>query len=107
MKPIAPKNRLIADEELESETLQTQPARAVGDAKPFPEGYAPRTPRRRTGKGAYPGRRQVTAYVEDKLFLWLKSISAQHDKTMVEIFEEALTAYVNSYAAQRKFGGGQ
>jgi hypothetical protein len=105
MKPAAPKNRLIADDELDAVEREAQVARPASDAKPFAEGYAPRTPRRRAGKGAYPGRRQVTGYVEDKLFLWLKSISAQHDKTMVEIFEEALTAYVNSYAAQRKFGG--
>lgn len=56
------------------------------------------------GRGPYPGRKQVTAHVDKKLFLWLKSISAQEDKPMVLIFEEALSAYVNTYAAQKKFG---
>lgn len=70
---------------------------------------APLVRRRRrpkpSGGGVYPGMRQVTAYVEPTLFKWLKSISAETDKPMVQIMEEALTAYVQSFAAGRKFGG--
>lgn len=54
--------------------------------------------------GPYPGRRQVTAHIDRQLFLWLKSISAQTDKPMIVLFEEALSEYVQRIAAQKKFG---
>jgi hypothetical protein len=53
----------------------------------------------------YPGRRQVTAHIPRQLFLWLKAISAQTDKPMILIMEEALNEYVQRHAAQKKFGG--
>ena len=92
-------NRLIAEHEDDAvEDREAAPARPR--VKPSPT----RNPRRREGRGSYPGRRQVTGYVSDQLFLWLKSISVQADKPMIEIMEEALTTYVNSWAAQKKFG---
>jgi hypothetical protein len=95
----ATQNRLIADHEDDGiEENEDTPAR------PRVKPSATRNPRRREGRGSYPGRRQVTGYVSDQLFLYLKSISAQDDKAMIEIMEEALTAYVNSWAAQKKFG---
>lgn len=101
-----PANRLISDDEDE-----IQPASAPQTARADPKHNAEPADRaeqgrRSTGKGPYPGRRQVTAHIDRQLFLWLKRISAESDKPMVEIFEDALSAYVNTYAAQRKFGGG-
>ena len=93
-----PQNRLINEDEDEAPAISTPPARP--SVKPSPT----RNPRRGEGKGPYPGRRQVTAHIDRQLFLWLKSIAAQTDKPMVEIFEEALHAYVASFAAQKKFG---
>lgn len=57
------------------------------------------------GRGPYPGRRQVTAHIPRQLFLWLKAISAQTDKPMILLMEEALNEYVQRHAAQKKFGG--
>lgn len=88
-------NRLISDDSAGDEP---QPV-ARPDLKPT----ATRNPRRVNGRTVYPGRRQVTAHIPQQLFLWLKSISAQTDIPMVEIFEVALTDYVNSYAAKKKF----
>jgi hypothetical protein len=92
-------NRLINDDDAE-DAVETAPPVSRHAVKPSPT----RNPRRVEGKGPYPGRRQVTAHIDRQLFLWLKSISAQTDKPMVEIFEEALNAYVSSFAAQKKFG---
>jgi len=64
---------------------------------------APRKRRASEGRGAYPDKRQVTAYIDRQLFLWLKSISVQTDKPMIQLMEEALSQYVNTYAAQQKF----
>ena len=93
-----PQNRLISDD-VDDEVVET-----TIPARPSVKPSATRNPRKRDGKGSYPGRRQVTAYIDRQLFLWLKSISAQTEKPMVEIFEEALSAYVTSFAAQKKFG---
>ncbi len=93
-------NRLINDDDAGAPSEPVNPT-ARHAVKPSPT----RNPRRLEGRGPYPGRRQVTAHIDRQLFLWLKSISAQTDKPMVEIFEEALNAYVSSFAAQKKFGG--
>jgi len=104
-----PPNRLISDDDDETPVAsapaaggQSEVARAAAPT----ESEGQRKRKRSSGQGPYPGRRQVTAHIDRQLFLWLKSISAQTDKPMVEIFEEALSAYVNSFAAQRKFGAG-
>ena len=65
---------------------------------------APEKPVDKRRGGPYPGRRQVTAHIDRQLFLWLKSISAQTDKPMIVLFEEALSEYVQRIAAQKKFG---
>lgn len=96
-----PPNRLINDEdedEAVAVSTTTLPPRPSVKASPT------RTPRSANGKGPYPGRRQVTAHIDRNLFLGLKAISAQSEKPMVEIFEEALQAYVASVLAQKKFG---
>lgn len=97
-------NRVIRDDD---DGAPIQPRSPVLESAPVAD--APLTRRRRrpkpSGGGVYPGMRQVTAYVEPTLFKWLKSISAETDKPMVQIMEEALTAYVQSFAAGRKFGG--
>ncbi|MFZ4602982.1 MAG: hypothetical protein ACOYM8_11040 [Caulobacterales bacterium] len=97
-------NRLIVDDEPMPAAIPAAPSNAPGSVA-----AAQPTRRRRRAKpsmtGDYPGMRRVTGYVEPTLFRWLKSISAETDKPMIEIFEEALTAYVESYAAGRKFGG--
>jgi hypothetical protein len=92
-------NRLINDDDDDVPPPAATPVSRQA-VKPSPT----RTPRKLEGKGPYPGRRQVTAHIDRQLFLWLKSISAQTDKPMVEIFEEALNTYVSSFAAQKKFG---
>lgn len=98
-----PGNRLIRDDPADAEPPRTTapaPAAAAAD-RPLPRLARPRA----GGKGGpYQNRRQVTAHIDKRLFLWLKSISAQTEKPMVELFEEALNAYVASYAAQTKFG---
>jgi hypothetical protein len=92
-------NRLINDDDADAPAEAAAPvSRHAVKASPT------RNPRRSESRGPYPGRRQVTAHIDRQLFLWLKSISAQTDKPMVEIFEEALNAYVSSFAAQKKFG---
>jgi hypothetical protein len=97
-------NRVIRDDD---DDAPIQPRTQA--LEPAATSEAPLTRRRRrpkpSGGGVYPGMRQVTAYVEPPLFKWLKSISAETDKPMVLIMEEALTAYVQSFAAGRKFGG--
>lgn len=105
-----PQNRLIADDDSDTDTdmpvgraVAEQSAPASG-ATPRRAQPAPEPAAARKGKGPYPGRRQVTAHIDRQLFLWLKSISAQTDKPMVVLFEEALSAYVSSYAAAKKFG---
>lgn len=102
MTQVPPQNRLIVDDEdaaPEPAAVTTPQATQVV----APPATKTRKRRRPEGKGAYPDKRQVTAYVDRQLFLWLKSISAQTDKPMVELFEEALTQYVNTFAAQKKF----
>lgn len=97
-------NRLISNDE-------TDDAPMNAPSSPQSSATAEETPLRRkrrqkpSGRGVYPGMRQVTAYVEPTLFRWLKSISAETDKPMVQIMEEALAAYVERFAAGRKFGG--
>lgn len=94
-------NRLIVDDEPTPSASVAAPMTVQTEAQPIR--------RKRRAKpsitGDYPGMRRVTGYVEPTLFRWLKSISAETDKPMIQIFEEALTDYVQSYAAGRKFGG--
>ena len=104
--PVQPQqNRLIADDDGEAEmpVARTAAEQAAPPAAAAPSRtQAPPEPvAARKGKGPYPGRRQVTAHIDRQLFLWLKSISAQTDKPMVVLFEEALSAYVSSYAAAK------
>lgn len=107
-------NRLIVDDEPLPAPTPTPavaaPSMAPAVAQPVATAATTQPIRRRrrakpSMTGDYPGMRRVTGYVEPTLFRWLKSISAETDKPMIEIFEEALTAYVESYAAGRKFGG--
>lgn len=92
-----PTNRLIND--ADDEPPAATPYTDHGSPPPS----ATRTPKSKGGKGAYPLRRQLTAYVEPSLFLRLKSISALTEKPMIEIMEEALSAYAQTFAAQRTF----
>lgn len=106
MTQVPPQNRLIVDDEdaAPEPVASTAPQTTQGTTQVVaPPATKARKRRRPEGKGAYPDKRQVTAYVDRQLFLWLKSISAQTDKPMVELFEEALTQYVNTFAAQKKF----
>jgi hypothetical protein len=97
------KNRLIIDDEPE---LTPEPVRARAEAPREREpDVAARAPAR--AKKPYADQRKVTAYVDAQTFMWLKSIHAQTNKTMMAIMEEALTQYVQAYAAKQKFGGGQ
>lgn len=89
-------NRLIRDEE-EAEQSVAAPVSPKSD--PLPP-----SPRKR-GRGPYPGKRQVTAHIDENLFKWLRSMSVQTDKPMVVMFEEALSAYVQRFAAGKKFSG--
>ncbi len=91
-------NRLIDDTADEAETPPPTPP-LIAASRPS----ATRTPRKMGGNGAYPGRRQITAYIEKPLFMRIKAISAQTERPMVEILEEALTTFVSSYLSQRKF----
>jgi hypothetical protein len=102
--PPLPKNRTIIHDDEDDKPIMpasaiTQPASAPTDTRP------PRQRRRNQGKGAYPGKRQITVYTDEDLFYKVKAISVTARKTMQELMEEALTNYVNSYAAQRKFEG--
>ena len=99
MSKSPPTNRLISDDEEE-----LPPQRPAMPATPSLKPSPTRAPRSQGGKGPYPGRRQVTAHIDRALFLGLKAISAQTEKPMVEIMEEALRAYVESIFAQKKFG---
>ena len=93
-------NRLISDDSDDT----PPPSRTAMPATPSVKPSTTRSPRAAGGKGPYPGRRQVTAHIDRNLFLGLKAISAQTEKPMVELFEEALQAYVASVLAQKKFG---
>lgn len=92
-------NRLIRDDD------DVQPASppAAPDIRRMIDDSVPKP---RTG-GPYPGRRKVTAHIDRQLFLWLKSMSAQTDKPMILLMEEALTEYVQRWQASRKFAAGQ
>lgn len=85
-------NRLIRDDE---------PAAPPVAAEAQPEPTKP-LKARTFGRGPYANRRQVTAHIDPQLFKWLKTIHVQTGKTMVEMFEEALTDYVQRYAVQKK-----
>lgn len=91
-------NRLIRDDEDEALAPPESP-------KPQPLSREATKPVNKRRGGPYPGRRQVTAHIERELFLWLKAISAQTDKPMIQLMEEALREYVQRHAAQMKFGG--
>lgn len=96
-------NRLIRGTGPEEQNVAT----TDGATAPHPDEAEParkRTRRRPRHGGPYPGKRQVTAYIDRALFLWLKSISAQTDLPMVEIFETALSDYVNQFKARQSFG---
>jgi hypothetical protein len=99
MTKTPPSNRLISDDSEDIPTPRTAMP-ATPSVKPSPT----RSPRTGEGRGPYPGRRQVTAHIDRNLFLGLKAISAQTEKPMVELFEEALQAYVASVLSQKKFG---
>lgn len=94
-------NRLINDDAEEAIVAEARiaPLPDTPDPPPSPT----RNPRRVRGKGSYPGRRQVTAYIPKDLFMGLKAISARTERPMVEIFEQALDAYVKSLMAQKMF----
>lgn len=99
MSKTPPTNRLISDD-----ADDIAPPRMAMPATPSVKPSETRKPRPGEGRGPYPGRRQVTAHIDRNLFLGLKAISAQTEKPMVELFEEALQAYVASVLAQKKFG---
>ncbi|MEZ5937415.1 MAG: hypothetical protein R3C52_04265 [Hyphomonadaceae bacterium] len=98
------KNRLIIDDEPETAPEPVR-ARATETTREREAESTPRAPVR--AKKPYADQRKVTAYVDAQTFMWLKSIHAQTNKTMMAIMEEALTQYVQAYAAKQKFGGGQ
>jgi hypothetical protein len=98
-----PTNRLIDDSDPEVETPPIAPSIA-GSLPPSPTRRPRQLPNWEKG-GVYPGRRKVTAYIDEQLFRRLKGISALHSKPMVEIMEEALHAFAASYAARAKFQG--
>jgi len=83
-------NRIIADDDDNAEPVARTVARPAAEKKV---------------KGPYPNRRKITAYINRDLFFYLKSIGVKTDRTMVSLLEEALTQYVNTYAAQSKFKG--
>jgi hypothetical protein len=101
------KNRLINDDEPVIESAASAaPARSDAPVVPpqRPVEESARPPQR---KNPYANQRKVTGYVDSQTFMWLKSIHAQTNKTMMAIMEEALTEYVQRYAAKQKFGAGQ
>lgn len=98
-------NRLIVDDEQEAPAPRSAAAQANAPATVEAQPMRRKRRAKPSMTGDYPGMRRVTGYVEPSLFRWLKSISAETDKPMIQIFEEALTDYVQSYAAGRKFGG--
>jgi len=91
-------NRLIRDDD------DALPPAAESAVQSMAKAAAEQPVNKRQG-GPYPGRRQVTAHIPRQLFLWLKAISAQTDKPMILLMEEALNEYVQRHAAQKKFGG--
>lgn len=108
-------NRLIRDDE-DDAPARAEPLRAFDDprlpadppARKVPPVETPRQPRKRRsagGGGAYPGLKQVTAYIDPLLYKKLRAMSLETDRTMIELMEQALTEHLKSYAAQRKFGG--
>ncbi len=94
-------NRLIHDDD-DAPTAAGATTGVSAAAVPATESVA-RAPAK--SRAVYPGKRQVTAHIDRQLFLWLKSISAQSDRPMIVLFEEALSEYVQRFAAQKKFGG--
>lgn len=93
-------NRLIREDDDAPEEVRAPVA-------PVREALPPAPSPRKRGRGPYPGKRQVTAHIDENLFKWLRSMSVQTDKPMVVMFEEALTAYVQRFAAGKKFSGTQ
>jgi hypothetical protein len=91
------KNRLIRDEDdaigEESQVAALETAPLYASAR-----------MRKGGRGPYPGRRQVTAHIDEQLFKWLRSISVQTETPMVQLFEQALAVYVKRFAVQKKIG---
>ena len=104
-------NRVIRDDDTEADEFpnrqHSQPVRAPSPAvetQPMRRARARRSP---GGNGAYPGQKQVTSYVERSLYLQLRAISAETDRSMIALMQDALTDYVQRYAAQRKFSAGR
>jgi hypothetical protein len=97
------KNRLIFDDDTDSAVVASTASATPTAPAPRAEEVA-RAPQR---KKLYADQRKVTGYVDAQTFMWLKSIHAQTNKTMMAIMEEALTEYVQRYAAKQKFGAGQ
>jgi hypothetical protein len=95
-------NRLIRDDDDGAAPLaeapRSQPAAATTIAPP----RAQAAPSRR-GRGPYADRRQVTGAINPELFRRLKLLSLQSERPLVEIYDEALTAYAQSFAAENKF----
>lgn len=102
------RNRLINDDEPVSETAaSTSPAARIEEPAVPPQHPTQEIARPPQRKNPYANQRKVTGYVDSQTFMWLKSIHAQTNKTMMAIMEEALTEYVQRYAAKQKFGAGQ
>ncbi|MBI1256571.1 MAG: hypothetical protein GC204_03785 [Chloroflexi bacterium] len=93
-------NRLIVENDEDTIAPERDAPPPMPAVKPSPT----RRPKTNLGRGPYPGRRQITAHVDTKLFRWLKTISAATDTPMVSLMEQALQAFVEKYAAQKGFG---
>lgn len=100
-------NRVIRDDDTDMDDLPIRQQRQTPAQPPAAETTPVRRSRARRspgGNGAYPGQKQVTSYVERSLYLQLRAISAETDSSMIALMQDALTEYVQRYAAQRKFG---
>lgn len=102
-------NRVIRDDDTDMDDMPILQQSAAMPRTPPPVTETPSARRSRArrspgGNGAYPGQKQVTSYVERGLYLQLRAISAETDSSMIVLMQDALTEYVQRYAAQRKFG---
>lgn len=97
------KNRLIRDDD---EVAATSAA-TVTTHTPPPAAVVAQTPRqpaeRRRIRDTYVGLRQVTGRIDPDLFMRLKILSVQLDRTLIDMYEEALNRYAQKFAAENKY----
>lgn len=90
-------NRLIRDDD----DVDVQPVPQAPPAQPAQARRAPRIKAAR--RGGYAGMRQVTTNIPPSLFTHLQFIAIDTGKVLLDLYAEAIVAYIERFAAEQKF----